>query len=161
EEEVIVLTRTEKMPEEASYSSSSDDEEVRRQESKKNAFLDRVRAAKDRYAAQRAGRNAYGPPYLADYGGDLIEMSRALEPDVEEVHRLLLNKGDPNIGDPAEQDNTAIHFAARYGHLALLQMFKLAGGMMDKANALGVTPLSYTSMFRLGLDGVSSWEDKQ
>eukprot|EP00903_Cladosiphon_okamuranus_P010267 g9721.t1 len=132
---------------------------VETKKKKKNVF-GAVTDWVDDYKTRKSG---YGPPYYAEYGGDLPRDCNRIGADLLEVDELLRNGANPNIGHPEDQGLTPIHFAARFGNVELLKMLKRAGGDPNITNVLGLTPLSYSCAFKLSLSSKSedSWERQQ
>jgi ankyrin repeat protein len=94
-------------------------------------------------------KRTYGPPYHEDYGGDLIEECNKFFASAKEVHEMLCNGADPNIENESEHGLTALHYAARYGNIGILEMLVEAGGDVNHATPMGLTPLAAACMFPL------------
>ncbi|KAG5188820.1 ankyrin repeat-containing domain protein [Tribonema minus] len=106
-----------------------------------------VTKLKDRYRLYKHA--GYGPPYSDDYDGNLPEECNTFLPNVQEIHGMLKRGADPNARVKADNGCTAVHYAARYGLVEVLTMLQLAGGDVNTANTLGMTPLSYACRFPL------------
>jgi ankyrin repeat protein len=91
----------------------------------------------------------YGPPYVDDYGGNLIDECNKVGASFLEVHQMLLDGADPRIPDENDEcyHNTPLHYAARYCHARISRMLHKAQCEIDQPNDLGLTPLGTLCMF--------------
>ena len=89
----------------------------------------------------------YGPPYHAEYGGNIVEECNDAKPSLMDIHGYLNEGADPRSADANDYNNCPMHYAARYANLTLAKMLHRAGCEIDVMNELGVTPLSTACMF--------------
>ena len=89
----------------------------------------------------------YGPPYVEDYGGNLKGEVNIAAPNILDIHNLLASGANPNIADPDDDMNTALHYAARHLHLSIMKMLCRAGGNLEQVNSLGMQPLQMLAAF--------------
>ena len=93
----------------------------------------------------------YGPPYQPDYGGNLPEeISKDMNISSSDVHAMLNEGADPNVGSVKDINNTPLHYVARWGRLRLAKMLFEAGADPNKQNEFGVTPLGMACIFNQG-----------
>jgi hypothetical protein len=55
----------------------------------------------------------YGPPYLDDYGGSIIDECNKAHPSMLEVHQMLIDGANPNLCDVEDKWNTPLHYVSR------------------------------------------------
>lgn len=107
--------------------------------------------AKEKMEQKRAELNAklyaYGPPYQDDYGGNLCEECKQRGASWIEVHQMLSEGGDPRKGDLADQNNTPMHYAARFSHLRICKLLLRAGANINQQNEQGMSPLAVACCF--------------
>lgn len=99
----------------------------------------------------------YGPPYHAEYGGNLAEECNDSKAGTMDIHELLNEGADPRIGDPEDFNNTPLHYAVRYCHFhpkgdvlpwaSTCHLLLKAGANVNQVNELGVTALGFAAMF--------------
>jgi len=112
------------------------------------SFVGRMRrVVRKEYKRREDNYYKYGPPYNAEYGGNIHEETNKPKMNKSDVHQLLLDGADPRIGDQKNNDNTALHNAVRFCRFDICKLLIRAGAQVDQQNELGVTALGMHCMF--------------
>ncbi len=89
----------------------------------------------------------YGPPYFPHEDGEELEPCPVVDCVSEmnmsyvKLHRLLNARCDPNIPDPDDFYQTAMHYAGRHLHFLAARMMRRAGADVNVVNEWGQSPL--------------------
>ena len=94
----------------------------------------------------------YGPPYHAEYGGNLPEECQDPKVSLMDVHGLLNEGADPRVGDEGDYLNTPLHYCCRHSKINICKILVRAGAVVDQVNELGISALGWVvrraAMFR-------------
>lgn len=93
----------------------------------------------------------YGPPWIktdAEMAAALIATVSNPDPKTLSLHFLLNRLYNPNIPDPEDLHNYAMHLCARNTHYLQMRMLRRAGAYINVTNEMGQTPLMVLVFYR-------------
>ena len=85
-----------------------------------------------------------GPRFISNILLEKIlfdELLSGKKTSLRSIQECLASKIDPNVKNKNDFNNRPLHYAAKYGNIALAELLICSGGQVNLANKLGETPL--------------------